>query len=106
MPNPLTRKVVTSVITKVLDIKGKLAPISLKFKNDLRNLIKETPEWDQYMYDQARALQIQNFSIMEETRSIVYVRCNKPADALRDTCRIWVVVDAAEWGMMVSAYTG
>ena len=106
VPNPLTRKMVTSVLAKVWDIKGKLAPISLKFKNDLRNLIKETPEWDQSMSDQARALWIQNFSIMEETRSIVYVRCNKPPDALRDTCRIWVVVDAAEWAMMVSAYVG
>lgn len=39
-------------------------------------------------------------------REIVYIRCSKPEDALRPTCRLWVLVDAAEWGMIVSVYVG
>ena len=54
----------------------------------------------------ARALWLQNFEIMERTRSLIYVRCIKPADALRSSCRLWVLVDAAEWGMIVTVYVG
>ena len=101
VPHQLTRRMVTSSLAKVWDLRGKLTPVTLKFKYDLRRLINEAP-----ISSQARALWLQNFNIMEETRNFVYVRCTRPADALRFTCRLWVLVDAAEWGMIVTVYVG
>ena len=55
---------------------------------------------------QARSLWLQNFSTIEDIRGLLYMRCSRPSDALRNTCRIWIMVDAAEWGMMLTAYVG
>ena len=38
VPNPLTRRMVTSALAKVWDIRGKLTPVTLKLKHDLRRL--------------------------------------------------------------------
>ena len=60
-----------------------------------------------YCYSSAaRSLWIQNFQIIDSLRGIVYPRCSRPIDALRKTCRLLIVVDAAEWGMIVSVYVG
>ena len=106
VPQELTRRMITSTLAKQWDIRGKLTPVSLKLKHDLRMLIAEAPEWDRPISVQARSLWVQNFSIMEEARNIVYSRCGRPANALRLTCRLWILVDAAEWGMVVTAYVG
>ena len=84
------------------DIRGKLPPVTLTLKHDLRRLITKTPEWDQPMSSQARTIWLQHFEILEQTRSFIYVRCNRPPDALRLNCRLWILVDAAEWGMIVT----
>ena len=44
--NILTRRKITSVVARIPDILGRLAPLTLKFKHDLRKLIVENPEWD------------------------------------------------------------
>ena len=106
VPDDLTRRMCTSAVAKVWDILGKTTPVTLRLKHDLRRLISESPEWDTPLSSQARSLWIQNFGIIENIRGLVYIRCSKPKDALRTTCRLWIVVDAAEWGMIVTVYVG
>ena len=106
VPVNLTRRMCTSTVAKVWDPLGKLAPITLRLKHDLRKLILESPEWDSAISKQARSLWLQNFSTIEDIRGLLYMRCSRPSDALRNTCRIWIMVDAAEWGMMLTAYVG
>ena len=69
-------------------------------------LIKEAPEWDRPISPKARALWIQKLEEIDKLRGIVYPRCARPPDALRSTCRLWVLVDAAEWGMILTVYAG
>ena len=106
VPKNLTRRQITRATARVWDLVGKVAPITLRIKHDLRKLIKELPEWDIPMSSNARSLWIQNFEILEKIRPLLYPRCTRPRDALRKTCRLWLLVDAAEWGMMVSVYAG
>ena len=106
VPQKLSRRMCTSVVAKIWDPLGKKAPITLRLKHDLRKLISESPDWDDAIAQQARALWVQNFEIIENIRGLVYLRCSKPADALRNTCRLWVLVDAAEWGMILTVYVG
>ena len=106
VPSKLSRRMVTSAIAKVWDLMGKTTPVTLRFKHDLRMLIIECPEWDLAISPKARALWIQNFNQIQQLRGMIYVRCNKPDDALRSTCRLWVLVDAAEWGMILTVYVG
>ena len=106
VPENLTRRMITSTVAKVWDPLGKNAPVTLRLKNDLRRLIRESPEWDEVVSKDARGLWLQNFAIIEDIRGNMYTRCNRPADALRKTCRVILVVDAAEWGMVVAAYVG
>ena len=45
MPENITRTNCTSVVARIYDIQDLIAPITLKFKNNLRNLIKVQPSW-------------------------------------------------------------
>ena len=44
--------------------------------------------------------------MLEEVRNFMYMRNCRPDDALRDKCRLMLLVDAAEWGMLVAVYIG
>ena len=102
----LTRRQVTRAIARVWGLVGKAAPVTLRIKHDLRKLIKELPDWDVPMAPSARLLWIQNFDLLESIRPLLYSRCSRPPDALRKTCRLWILVDAAEWGMIATVYAG
>ena len=106
IPMELTRRQTTRAIARIWDPIGKCAPITLRIKHDLRKLIRELPEWDKPMSPVARSLWVQNFGMIEEIRNLLYPRCSRPEDALRKTCRLWLLVDAAEWGMIVTVYVG
>ena len=106
VPMNLTRRQITRALAKVWDLLGKLTPVTLRMKHDLRKLISETPEWDVAVSQLARSLWIQNFTMLEEVRGLMYMRCTRPDDAIRKTCRLWVMVDAAEWRMIVTIYAG
>ena len=106
VPLKLTRRMITRAVAKLWDMMGKITPVTLRLKHDLRKLIAESPEWDSCISQPARALWIQNFEIMDNVRDFVYVRNNRPPDALRTTCRLWILVDAAEWGMIITVYVG
>ena len=47
VPHNLSRRQCTSVVARIYDLTGKLAPITLKFKDGLRKLIDENPSWDE-----------------------------------------------------------
>ena len=44
-PENIMRTNCTSVVARIYDTQGLLAPLMMKFKNDLRNLIKVQPSW-------------------------------------------------------------
>ena len=92
-------------MARVWDILGKLAPVTLKLRHDLRTLILSNPEWDSPLDKELRAYWINNFKLIEDVKDIMYLRCNIPSDAKRTSCRILLKVDAAEVGIMVAAYS-
>ena len=105
-PKNLTRRMCTSVAARIYDNPGKLAPLTLRLKYDLRKLIKFDPGWDTPIPTHLRARWIENFKLIEDVRDILYVRCPIPSDALRHTVRLWLLCDGADGGMIISAYSG
>ena len=45
-PEEITRRQCTGIVARVWDILGKVAPVTLKLRHDLRKLIVSNPEWD------------------------------------------------------------
>ena len=103
-PEQITRTNCTSVVARIYDIQGLLAPVTLKLKNDLRMLIKVEPRWKEPIPDSHRSIWIQNFKTIENLRDILYMRCSIPSDAIRPTVRLLYFSDAANFGVMMSAY--
>ena len=103
-PQQITRRQCTGVVARVWDILGKVAPITLKLRHDLRKLIISNPDWDSPLSKELRSYWINNFRLIEDIKDIMYIRCSIPSDAKRTSCRIILKVDAAEVGIMVAAY--
>ena len=106
VPQTLSRRNCSSVSARIYDLAGKLAPLTLRLKYDLRQLIKSNPDWDDPISPQLRQRWIQNFKMIDEMRDILYVRCPIPSDALRPTVRILILCDGAKGGMIITAYSG
>ena len=107
VPEVLTRRMCTSVMARIFDPPGFLAPLSLKLKHDLRKLIEVDSSWDNAIIPELRRLWIEDFKFIEEMRDIQYVRCRIPEDALRSTVRLWLLCDASPCGgMIITAYSG
>ena len=103
-PKNLSRRMCTSVIARIYDLLGRLAPLTLRFKHDLRRLIEENPDWDAVLSPAKRLRWIENFQMIEDIRGIMYARCVIPPGALDTKARIWVLCDAADGGVMVGVY--
>ena len=54
----MTRRQITRAIAKAWDLCGKLTPVTLRIRHDLRKLIHETPEWDVAVSPLSRSLWI------------------------------------------------
>ena len=106
VPKTLTRRMCSSVSARIYDLSGKLAPLTLRLKYDLRKLIKSDPDWDAPISPGLRQRWIQNFRMIEDMRDILYIRCPIPTDALRKTVRIQILCDGAKGGMLIAAYSG
>ena len=106
VPQALTRRMCSSVSARIYDLAGKLAPLSLRLKYDLRQLIKTNSAWDAPISTNMRLRWIQNFMMIDDMRDILYVRCPIPSDALRKTVRIQLLCDGGKGGMMITAYSG
>ena len=104
-PEEITRRQCTGIVARVWDILGKVAPVTLKLRHDLRKLIVSNPEWDTPLSKELRSYWINNFKLIDDTKDIMYLRCSIPSDAKRTSCRILIKVDAAEVGIMIAAYS-
>ena len=96
----------TSVTARIFGPPGKVAPLALRLKFDLRKLIEIDSDWDKPISGNMRQRWIENFKMIEELRDVLYVRCPIPTYALRPTVRIWLLCDGANGGMIISAYSG
>ena len=103
-PQVITRRQCTRVVAKVWDVLGKLAPITLKMKYDMRMFIIDNSEWDSPLLAENRLKWIKNFEMIEDVWDILYVRTSIPVDALRTTARLWVLTAAADQGIIIAAY--
>ena len=107
VPKILTRRKVTSKFMHRYDLCGKEAPLTLKFKFDLRRLVKSFPMWDEPISQEERAIWIKNFLLMQETNNYWFSRAVVPVDAIDCTkMRVWICYDAAKGGLMVDAWGG
>merc|ERR1712082_519522 len=84
-----------SVVARIYDTQGLLAPLILKFKNNLRNLIKVQPSWTESIPLNHREVWINNFKTIKDLRDLIYIRCTIPSDAVRPTARLLHLTDAA-----------
>ena len=105
-PKNLSRRMCTSVAARLYDNPGKLAPLTLRIKHDLRKLIDVDSDWDNPISGHFRERFIENFKMIEEMRDVLYVRCPIPTDALRPTVRLQLLCDGADGGMIITAYSG
>ena len=105
-PENLSRRMCSSVSARKFDLLGKAAPLDLRLKNDLRKLILIDSDWDKPISKELRSRWVENFTIIEDIRDIIYVRAPIPDDALRPSVRILLQCDGAENGMMITAHTG
>lgn len=106
VPHNLSRRQCTSVVARIYDLTGKLAPITLKFKDGLRKSIDENPSWDEPISPRQRLLWIDNFRIINDVREIIYIRCTIPENATSLKARFYILCDAANGGVMVGVYAG
>ena len=107
VPKDLTRRMSTSVVARIFDVPGLLAPLSLKLKFDLRKVLEVDPSWDSSFSSSLREMWIKNFKFIDKMRDILYIRCKIPEDALRTSIRLWILCDALpSGGIIVSAYSG
>lgn len=103
-PTKITRTNCTSVCARIYDTEGLLTPLTLKLKNDLRNLIKFEPSWNLSIPDHQRQIWVNNFKTIEEVRDILYLRCTIPTDAISCQARLLLLCDAADIGIILAAY--
>ena len=103
-PKKLTRTNCTSVLARMYDPQGLLAPLTLKMKNDLRRLIEIDPSWTIPMSENMRSIWIKNFQTVENVRDFLYIRCSIPPNATSCYSRILLLCDAADMGIVIAAY--
>ena len=101
----ITRRKCTSVVARLYDMFGKLEPLKLRLKSDLRRLIKENPAWDESISSGMKLRWEENFKIIQDCRDIMYMRCPVPVDAVSLKARVWILGDAAD-GIIVGVYVG
>ena len=102
----VSRRNCTSVVARLYDLLGKLAPVTLRFKHDLRKLIAVDPSWDNPISAAQTLRWVENFKIIQEVKDVLYFRCPIPPNAISLKARMWILCDAAEGGIMVGAYAG
>ena len=100
----VTRRKCTSVVARLFDMYGKLEPLKLRFKSDLRQLIYDNPAWDDPISSAKLVRWTENFKMIEDCRDIMYVRCMVPQEAVSLKARFWILCDAADGGIMVAVY--
>ena len=93
------------MVARLYDMFGKLEPLKLRLKADLRKLILENAAWDDPISKEMKVRWTENFRMIQDCRDIMYVRCSIPSNAVSLKARIWILCDAAE-GIIVGCYIG
>ena len=102
-PQQITRTNCTSVTARIFDITGLLAPLTLKLKYNLRQLISFEPSWNKPIPDHQREIWVNNFKTIEEVRDIFYLRCSIPAGSTSFKARFLLMCDPADIGIVLAA---
>ena len=100
----VTRRKCTSVVARLFDSYGKLEPLKLRCKDDLRKLIHENPAWDDPISSAQLVRWTENFKMIEDCRGLLYRRCLVPENAVSLKAHFWILCDAADAGIMIAAY--
>ena len=104
VPEHLTRRDCSRLAARVYDLRGDVAPLLLRLKYDLRTLIMKNYDWDDVIDTENRQRWIMNFTMIEEVRKFMLSRGKIPKDAVRNKGRLWILVDAAEGGLIMAAF--
>ena len=106
VPKKLSKRMVTSKLMGIFDMKGTLIPLIARLKRDLRDIVSVTPEWDTAVTNEHRTTWIKNFMDLEKIRGMKFTRPRMPVDAIDTKMRLWVFVDAAKELLVVWAGVG
>ena len=102
----VTRRVCTSFVARVYDMYGKIEPLKLRLKYDLRRLIYDNPSWDDPISSIMLVRWTKNFKLVLDCKDFLYSRCIVPDNALNLKARIHILCDAADGGIMIGVYAG
>ena len=104
VPPNLSKRQVVSKFMGVFDPLGKLIPLTSKLKMDLRDLMADTPTWDEGVSMDHRSTWVKNFMTIEALKGIKFSRPCMPEDAVDTKMRLMVMVDASK--DIISAWAG
>ena len=65
-------------MARIWDPLGKLTPLTVRFKRDLRRMIAGGYDWDSPISAELRTEWLHNFQLIEDVRDILYARCSLP----------------------------
>ena len=106
VPQNLSRRITASKISSIFDIQGRLAPILIGMKSDLRQVVRSTSSWDEAMSSELRSKWLANFWTLEKLRGINFQRAVMPEDAINSNMRLITCVDSALEAMMLGCWGG
>ena len=91
----MTRRNCARVAARVYALRGDRAPLLLRLKYDLRGLILKSYDWDDILDVNSRKRWIENFTMIEEIRKFMFIRCPILKDVVKSKGRLWILIDAA-----------
>ena len=108
VPHPLTKRQAASKLASVWDLMGKLSPILVGMKQDLRDTFLQLGPgmWDVGMTLDLRQRWVRNFWVLEQLRGIKFSRAIMPTDAVNSKMRILTGVDASKTALMMGCWAG
>ena len=76
----VTRRKCTSVVARMYDMYGKLEPLKLRLKSDLRKLIKENPAWDDSIGKEQKLRWENNFKMIQDLNHCFLLRAHREVE--------------------------
>ena len=106
VPKNLSRRITASKLASIFDIGGKLVPILIGMKSDLREVVRTTSSWDEAMSCDLRNRWVTNFWRLEKLRGINFHRAVMPENAIDTKMRLITGVDSALEAMILGCWGG
>ena len=104
VPQSLSRRQIASKLASVFDPFGKLAPVLVGLKADLRAVVLVTSSWDEAVGPELRSKWLENFWKLERLRGIQFHRPIMPEKAVDTKMRVITAIDAALEVIMVGSW--